>query len=1756
MAINIKATEAEIKEAQKAKEEEELKAQIEVYEGQSYESREKYQEVKQKRSTARSKLPKDVPTDASYKEQDLQAQYIQANVVSPNQEKQVKEYRAEIKKQQTASEKVQVLDKELPQLYTKAVEEVESVKTGVTQAKQKVADKYDSVIQTKTTLLETEKARRAKQFADAEKAHQETLAKNPYTEANRSIESAKHQSRHFSPLKFNYEWGKANERYHRQANITNQEAMKNIRLEHYTADGFAFVEAGALQRDAGQLMGDIAMGRGMNYRNISAKGRYQVELVMAKRSLLASGNEKQYFESVAKTQKKYKKYEQQQSEMRSAQARAKVAGYLKADSEHWAKVASNPYTSNPNATTPNFTVGSGTKDDPFRTNYNKGKTAVGETTTPPKDMLAYYIQDYQKQSKTYNKANTGLENTNYSQADLQQINKQRENELANARQTQHVAELRAGNIGLADALMNPQTTQSYTGVSTVNLKTFLKERGYDLSKPEAIPNSVLTTPVKYDKARETAFDSVKFDTPMGDLRTKEPYYAGFSVSDGKMAWNYKYPLASKEVIQQRMEAKQRIAKFDPLTPAVQRKEGTKTGVKFTNLKDPIVGKTDSSKPLEQKGVSAFGITPTQSAQDMVYDYTVPSNQKSVFPLMSGQTFEASTPVTFDTQKEAEDYVKSKPKEKVFSGTDNPAWNRLMYAPAVYTGELPDPRETPDWKDDARLYGSTMLSPLVNVASSVVNLTQPEDKQIPIYRTGSDVLIGDTIKDFEEGQPLRGSGVTGLGKYIEKDPVRAGLELPAEAVMWIGGGWAVSGTVRGATTGVRIAGQVGSKIVQSNAPMIVKVPTMAVMGAGSAVKTGAQFVATVPRRTGVAVGSQVWKQLPENVQGGLRKTDRALFEMQGTRQGVTITNPRIGLRQKLYYTANPFGRRFLDKAREEGIKRNPFVEAESAVIGKGTDFTKLGITKPIPETATAKELSKTAVNKWELGLATPDWRGVQKVNIKSGTKSGGSAPEIKPMKVEDIREVNIGQINLKSGVPDPMPSGSSPLSGGRTPAEDVMNQLAKQKKPTEIPLKEVSDGKIKNTSPEVEILSKDKILIPVKDNPDFNTLVLKKGKTTQNPEYKRAKVGTGITTPAFGKIPFFSNIRYSKDGIFSGARFGSRQSIQKPSMPDAKNWVKRTTDNTKRMLKQAEEKGFSSLLNKDNITYKVAKKKQTADDILDKKLNDFRSVKDNFDADSELKLKLFKQQVKLKQEEKIKGIIKSPKLDRISKQAREQNKQSISAKLNVQKAILKQKITSSKQGVKTKLDPSRKYEVDIIRTTDDSTAKRTIVEAKGDEVIGKSYTPIESKWFGSKTPVQTTEEVVKPKVISEKLVYTDTGKPVKTPQTYRGRIGTLFEGEVTPQTTGRFTQGEIISAPLKDLDNITSDIVTVSKKGEYKTLKGTVKPTITSVKVIDEESVIASRLEKFPITKETAKASPDEIQTNIKTKLTELPREKIPDGIDYREVGKINIKSGTQNPLASGKQDPMIKAQSKFDDDMPFEAKPTGATTNALLIKPKLGESIAKPSADKVKGIYKKASKSTESPYTYSSKLYSPAVGSIMYTSSTIKPVEGIESKTNIDTGVKIETNIQGKIDTKVETGLKQESVQKTLSDQLTKVQSRSDLGSKVKPSIKLDSVQKLGTKQTTAQAPLLEIPIKQRTKPKGGLVWIPTVDLEDKPAKRGKRGKKKGFIGNVRLDNIMGMYKRKEITYGQKKVTKLERLDMRLTSKTPNRISQPSSKLL
>ena len=96
---------------------------------------------------------------------------------------------------------------------------------------------------------------------------------------------------------------------------------------------------------------------------------------------------------------------------------------------------------------------------------------------------------------------------------------------ANQAQSAYVAQLRAGGIGLAQALLKPQTDQSYIvkgeqatkSQTSINLETFLTERGYDISKPETIPDSIFKAPEKYVRARAQTKEPV-----MGDLRTLIP----------------------------------------------------------------------------------------------------------------------------------------------------------------------------------------------------------------------------------------------------------------------------------------------------------------------------------------------------------------------------------------------------------------------------------------------------------------------------------------------------------------------------------------------------------------------------------------------------------------------------------------------------------------------------------------------------------------------------------------------------------------------------------------------------------------------------------------------------------------------------------------------------------------------------------------------------------------------------------------------------------------------------------------------------------------------------------------------------------------------------------------------------------------------------------------------------------------------------------------------------------------------------------
>jgi len=730
-----KELEKQMAEAEAKKAGEIAQAQIEVYEGQNYEAKNAYQEAKSKRGTARSKLPEEIPTDPYYKERLLEAQYIKANISSPEhseEHKHVASYTAEIKKQQKAKETIQVLDKQMPQLYASAVAESKAVEAKAEKAKVAETKKQEELITGFQTAIVTEQKAEAKRVAD----------KKARLDAEAQVREDAYKA------------------YMKGAGSgTNKSVSKQI---HYGGLGIPF-QKGDIILSAGRGTTGVSFHKSYYERAVeSYKARgYNVTVsdlhkvsAAGRRSLSGKVRDSAMRAVLDPSGKSEEAYQQSRAQAKRNVASAYASMSAK-EKVHSSAMAST-YATNPELKTENQLA------------------LVSEMTGGLIGSKKYDVVEGTNTMKVYTK--DGIDVT----AEVSPIIvKQREIEMANRRQQEYVKELRAGNIGIANALTNPQTTQSYKGTSTVNLGTFLKERGLTA---KTAPDSMFKP--DYSEKLEKARAQAKVSGDMGDLRTASPMFVG------KTNQSYQMKRADSNEINQRKLAQQRVAVFDPKPMDSLVKDSSYVGETgtITIKKNEVLTKKQSDK---------WGFDPiaNQVNKDMQTTWTVTVKQKG-----------AEYTADFKTREEAVAFKKSQ-EPKVFSGTDNDLWNKFQYASAVDSGELPNPKTTPTLVDDVRYYANVMNRPLINLGASVVNLTQPQDKQVPIYQTGAERLIGGTIDDTLEGQPLRGTGVTGTYNYVKQDPLRAVLELPAEGLMWIAGGKAVS-------LGTQAVGKVGSKVIQT------------------------------------------------------------------------------------------------------------------------------------------------------------------------------------------------------------------------------------------------------------------------------------------------------------------------------------------------------------------------------------------------------------------------------------------------------------------------------------------------------------------------------------------------------------------------------------------------------------------------------------------------------------------------------------------------------------------------------------------------------------------------------------------------------------------------------------------------------------------------------------------------------------------------------------------------------------------------------
>jgi len=209
-------------------------------------------------------------------------------------------------------------------------------------------------------------------------------------------------------------------------------------------------------------------------------------------------------------------------------------------------------------------------------------------------------------------------------------------QIETARRTQRTIDLRAGNVGLATALLEPVTTQEYTNTSgntsALSLtKTFLTERGYDLNNLDAVPDSVFE-PTKYTTARKQATKSEKTNTPMGDLTKLIPaqptMYEKKKVGTAQVGatLNEYYKTVPNADLVKRTEARERLESIGKPVISVQ----------------PMQGPVQPDSTPQTKWQVSSGLTKTVT-----------------IPTMGGGTYSAqvpTNPMVFDTKEQAQAYI--------------------------------------------------------------------------------------------------------------------------------------------------------------------------------------------------------------------------------------------------------------------------------------------------------------------------------------------------------------------------------------------------------------------------------------------------------------------------------------------------------------------------------------------------------------------------------------------------------------------------------------------------------------------------------------------------------------------------------------------------------------------------------------------------------------------------------------------------------------------------------------------------------------------------------------------------------------------------------------------------------------------------------------------------------------------------------------------------------------------------------------------
>lgn len=1204
----------------------------------------------------------------------------------------------------------------------------------------------------------------------------------------------------------------------------------------------------------------------------------------------------------------------------------------------------------------------------------------------------------------------------------------------NMKQKVYTTELRKGNVGLATALLQPQTTQKYFGKDTRNLKTYLTSMGYDINNPDSIPDSVLMNPTKYTEAR-----------------------AGKTNSDGKF-FAPKAPVLSTEVSQKRATARAKwegvIIPDAPVEPVFGKPKQKVSKVSVAGTADLPSWTFNGEKFTDKSKLDAYVATRKQQAQinsdkkilNYIPNKTGKLNPSGYIAPVLNKPIKSATP-TIAPSKTDSTNIPSGYSGDIFSVT-NPLTgvtkqfrkeSRAQEHLAFVNKELekdwdkknPLPPK-PQWvvmSDEKvnipKMGGGTteLTAEKENVFDSLAEAesfdkAQKQSKTLGDYDNYSLANYAHSVRSGTLPEPTAWQGQTALkfsqgfeffsntGKSINNSlgGEHMAYTETAEEMLFTGTIDDVKSGTPQNLTGLRSA--IG-EVVKDPSRFAVQTPAMLVAYTG-----GGKIISELGKRVAPVIGKHITpiftKTSNKITQGGYTfvqsptipsvvkipvemtmvtakavKTSAVKFDKKFARyEGV-----RVGYGGKIYYELNPLGRKFAGEARTRSIEINPVIS-----------------NKPQMSTALKKSVNKSQIEK-----AYRDF------------------PLQKPEPVIDVISKNVIGIPSKTG---------------------------------------------------------DEYILHVKGKGDLGN--------------EAVTLGSGIT-----RKPNFSNTpRPTVSSINNKNNIVNRYFTK----------INREAERRIGQKLDAEVK-IKTFSPKNILTDNVTKRK---DSFSDNYLQRFVENRTD-DIWGMTKQNIFKRQM-VKAQKKIDNFG-----DNISYQKNisgnfkgttfryyEKGKPSITIPFSYGIGAGMRKI---KTGIVTraseKLNRPVTQKVLYGTRTESSSGKISIISGgEGNVVKGIPIKKnIEQKPYITH---RTTKEI-------DKTYWRGDTKPE-----FEQEVGSLWKAN-TKDNEKITTVGEMWKIPMKDYN--PKNIQSIKESGYYQVVeKGKlIKKTPEPIVLKSGEGGLGTIPEGF-------------IKEGIfKWKSMKFSAVKLAEKTERKTVDDTFIPTGKVKSGINNKK----QIESESSGSKKFENK--GKSSRTTLEE----TSKTKSSMEDVAKEYSKTGKFGVNPYK-SYSLGGIVTGEVIIPLHKNAPRIGEGSK--LDTGLGTETGIQGRIDTGADIKSDTASMLKNETESLIKQDTPQKYRTSADSGFKLDSSMSL----MTAQAPV-PIMIKpqitlSKTKRPAGVVIPWGQNQTQTQRKTRKRGKKAGFIGNVRADSIVGVYKRSDITYGKKRVSKLERQDKSLSKKSKTRI--------